>query len=209
MITIKSSTLKALLVTVTKNKTRYHLRGVHFCRRADDVLYASTDGKRLTIATEPLPEEIDESDPSEGILPINFCEQALKLQSKLLPEISFSFSLYSSPDPTVHGRIVVTHTASGLHTQLVDGRYPDYARVIPRTFSGEVSQFNPADLADVAKIQKIIGDKNPPYILHNGKEAVLIVFHRGDMVQVMSSMHIKNAPPTVPAWLPGPGPETA
>jgi hypothetical protein len=46
MITIKSSTLKALLITASKDKTHHRLHGVHFCRRADDVLYASTDGKK-------------------------------------------------------------------------------------------------------------------------------------------------------------------
>lgn len=65
------------------------------------------------------------------------------------------------------------------------GTFPDYQRVIPREFSGEVAQFNPDLLARFGDIANILKKGSFPGIGWNGDGPALVTFARRDCFGVM------------------------
>ncbi|MHB8416297.1 MAG: DNA polymerase III subunit beta family protein [Acidiferrobacteraceae bacterium] len=200
MLTIPLNALKALLITAAKNETRYFLNGIHFNVRKHDVLFASGDGHRLNVYRQQ-PTSIVEPDPvlsllGEGILPRDYCEQVAKIAS---PFHDIQLAIFYDSE----GRPSARHVDSGLTAPLIDGRYPDYMRVIPRTCSGEVSQFNPAYLGDLAKISKALGFKsNQACIAHNGESAALVRFNNYNLIHVLMPMRFDIKAELIrPVWL--------
>lgn len=89
---------------------------------------------------------------------------------------------------------VMRHTTGGLTTgcREIDGTFLDYQLVIPREFSGEVGQFNPALVARFGDIANILGKGIIPAIRHNGLSAALVTFPRRDCFGVMMPMRIRE-----------------
>ena len=122
-ITIPSSHIKALLITAAVKDVRYYLSGVCFTgNRA-----MATDGHRAGII------RMSDCVQGEYIVPSELFA-ALKLGVKGSVSITFGDDL------------AVTCSYNGLTTsgKCIEGKYPDMARVLPRTLSGEVAQFNAA-----------------------------------------------------------------
>ena len=89
---------------------------------------------------------------------------------------------------------VMRHTTGGLTTgcREIDGTFPEYQRVIPQEFSGEVAQFNPALVARFGEIAGILEKGTLPAIRHNGLSAALVTFPRRDCFGVMMPMRIRE-----------------
>ncbi len=56
----------------------------------------------------------------------------------------------------------------------IDGRFPEWRRVIPSEPSGQIGQFNPELLAMFCKAGKALGTKAPVHIDHNGDSGALV-----------------------------------
>ena len=82
---------------------------------------------------------------------------------------------------------VMRHTTGGLTTDCreIDGSFPEYQRVIPQEFSGEVAQFDPALVARFGEIANILGKGGFPGIAWNGDGPTLVTFARRDCFGVM------------------------
>lgn len=89
---------------------------------------------------------------------------------------------------------IMRHTTGGLTTGCREdgGTFPYYPNVIPREFSGEVAQFNPALVARFGEIAGILGKGTLPAIRHNGLSAALVTFPRRDCFGVMMPMRIRE-----------------
>jgi DNA polymerase-3 subunit beta len=100
--------------------------------------------------------------------------------------------------------VTVTVAGKASSAALVDGKFPEWRRVVPRTVSGVVSQFNTEYVATFGKIHKLLGGKYSPGILHNGgeHESAARVLLPGDAVGVLMPMRgYENATVDNPAWL--------
>lgn len=100
---------------------------------------------------------------------------------------------------------IMRHTTGGLTAGCREdgGTFPYYPNVIPRDFSGEVSQFNPALVARFGDIAQILTKGSFPGIQHNGNGPALVTFARRDCFGVVMPIRTNAVPdlsrPTLPA----------
>jgi DNA polymerase-3 subunit beta len=104
---------------VSRDETRYYLEGV-FLHQLDERLAAvATDGHRLVRTLGPLPEGWTINGRFGAIVPRHFTEQVVKLAAGVTIKLSAEI-IEASADGTT------------IVSKLIDGSYPDYARLIPK-----------------------------------------------------------------------------
>lgn len=167
----------AALLSVSKEATRYYLQGV-FIQPATGggILMTSTDGHTLFHGYDPA----GTTDRAAIVAP-----DKGKLQAPWAKGGTLTIDLAQG---------IMRHTTGGLTTgcREIDGSFPEYQRVIPREFSGEVAQFNPALVARFGEIAGILEKGTLPAIRHNGLSAALVTFPRRDCFGVMMPMRIRE-----------------
>ena len=191
LLTIEPKYLKALTYTMASKDVRYYLLGVGIDATEGATFWLATDGHRIGVY---------HGAPSEDgygacILPRAFVLSVLKMGDRFTKTHQFRV------DPTAQ---TVTHVASGLTDKLIDGRYPDWRRVMPAELSGETAQFNPEYLGDLAKTAGALGYKpNSVRARYNGESAALFtVDTEVDFIHLI--MPMKQDAACLPDWtLPG------
>ena len=184
-IIIPISYIKCALVTAAAKDVCYYLNGLAILPHKTGAILASADGQRLTMLHIPgsfgLPE-------GGAILPRDFCERVAKVKyPRNAPQETF----------TIDGNRVRAALA-GMDAALVDGRFPDVARVVPKECSGEVSQFDPRYLGDLAKQAIALGaGATNVYIHHNGKTSaarITVGGHPEFLGVLMPVIRVEDAP---------------
>jgi DNA polymerase III sliding clamp (beta) subunit (PCNA family) len=163
------STLKASLYCASKKDVRFYLNGAYLDFQKGRIV--STDGHRLFVG------QIDCADFPSVIVPRETIEDAIKLAGKRSTDCEIQIETPAGQTPIV--RIV---TLGGtVHATAIDGRFPEYERVIPTNCSGEVAQFNPEILVNArAALNSYMGrelkhDRNQFHLRHNGGSAGLML----------------------------------
>lgn len=140
-------------------QSRYYLRGVCVQKAAPGgLLYTATDGHRLLQAYD---QEAEMEDAASVIVSIE--------------KPKFSASWFKALWMTWDGDKLETDRADLLKAPPVDGSFPDWTRVIPKSCSGEAAQFNANYMADFASVGKM-GDFGVPHFHHNGLDPALVTF---------------------------------
>lgn len=113
--------LQKTVFAVSREDMRYVLTGVLMQISRDVASFVGTDGKRLSKAHT----SVASTDPIEGsyIIPIKAVEELIKVLDE-----PGNATLYLLPD-----RIGIDTTALLFVTKLLDGEFPDYQRVIPKS----------------------------------------------------------------------------
>lgn len=124
---VQENTLKQLLdrteFAMAHQDVRYYLNGLLFVLRADRIRCVATDGHRLALSEAQVDMPLDE--PIQAIVP----RKAIMELSKLLDLSSVgSIALQLSRN---HMRIELP--GMKFTTKLIDGKFPDYERVIPQS----------------------------------------------------------------------------
>lgn len=178
-ITIDHNTIKALLICAAKQDVRYYLKGVCVDARANgDVVLVTTDGHRL-LAYPVATDAIEALAPGQYIIPREALEavKPCKAGRHVLPITIEIVTAPDQPDPeragvTIKGKTSITVTgATSAVTAPIDGKFPDWRRVMPKTVSGEPTQYNPEYVSGFGDICKLLGGKYGPFINHNGSSA--------------------------------------
>ena len=183
-IIIPISYIKCALVTAASKDVRYYLNGLAILPHKTGAILTSADEHRLTMLHIPgsfgLPE-------GGAILPRDFCERVAKVKyPRNAPSETF----------TIEGNRVRA-TLAGMDAALVDGRFPDVARVVPKDCSGEVGQFDPRYLGDLAKQAIALGaGATNVYIHHNGKTSAARITMDGhpEFLGVLMPVRVEDAP---------------
>ena len=151
---------------VSKDETRYYLKGVNIQFNHDHVIMCATNGHYLALMRHQLNEPLD-SPIQDTIVPV-------ELIDRIKPSKHLDYcELY------VDGRTVkITYAGATYAENAIDGSFPDYRRVIPASISGEVSQFDPAYIALFGKAKTLLTGIKQPLIgvSHNGLSPALINF---------------------------------
>jgi hypothetical protein len=178
----------AAMLCVSKEETRYYLQGV-FIQPATGggILLTATDGHTLFHAHDPAgtTDRAAIVAPDKGKLPAPWAKDGMLTID------------------TAQG--VMRHTTGGLTTgcREIDGSFPEYSRVIPQEFSGEVGQFNPTLVARFGDIANILGKGDFPGVVWNGNGPALVTFARRDCLGMMMPIRANAVPdlskPTLPA----------
>ncbi|MCA3503149.1 MAG: hypothetical protein IOD05_07865, partial [Rhodobacter sp.] len=151
---IPVDTIKALLLAAARNDVRYYLNGICMDVAPNGSAVAvSTDGHILLAL--PVERAEDDGEPratvaGQYVIPRDVLE-GLKAPLK-----------GGAATVTIDvGAKTVTVAVAGKASSaaLVDGKFPDWRRVVPRKVSGLVSQFNAEYVATFGKIHKLLGGK--------------------------------------------------
>lgn len=106
---------------MAQQDVRYYLNGMLWEVRPDALRVVSTDGHRLAMCTRPI--NVDVSEPSQAILP----RKGVIELSRLLNDSEESVELTMGPN-----HIRATTSEYTFTSKLVDGKFPDYERVLPK-----------------------------------------------------------------------------
>lgn len=169
-ITIKHKDLKAVSFAMAKKDIRYYLSGVLIESNGQETRLVATDGHRLN-AVAVTDDGAELVDPVSVILPAAFVKALLK--AKFPRGFRKEFSL------TIEGDTIKADLPDGMQAtcKAIDGKFPDYWRVIPDECSGEYATLNPyyALQAKEAWGAYIESDPiNAPDFAYNGNSASMI-----------------------------------
>ncbi len=147
-ITLPINMLKAALISAGKKDARYYLNGI--C--VDGRTLVATDGSRLFAAKIP-----DDELVPDVIIPRDAVERALKIADKRQVVIGLS-----------HDPVAKTWVLGGLTFEPIDGKYPDWRRLIPKVLENNGAtatlQMWPEFSVDAYKAHKLMmGDSAEPF----------------------------------------------
>ena len=191
-ITIDHSVVKALLICAAKQDVRYYLKGVCVDARANgDVVLVATDGHRL-LAYPVAVDAIEALAPGQYIIPREALEavKPCKAGRRVLP-ITIEIDTAKGLENKITG-------ATSAVTPLIDGKFPDWRRVLPKTVSNEPAQYQAEYLGDFGRIAELFGTKQP-HIHYNGSSAA-IVGNLGAALGVLMPMRSDAEFSTLSAW---------
>jgi DNA polymerase-3 subunit beta len=177
--------LAAVLIFSGKQDVRYYLNGVFVEVSLTEVRVSATDGNTAAVArhTESNTVRFD------VIVPRATVELALKMRSEVISLVCEDTGNWS---------------LAGIRFTPVDGKFPDYRRIIPNGYSGEAAQFDPEFITRASKAGRALGHKGLPIIRHNGKDAALVQFYGNDnfIGVIMAYNHFTTKYPDqgLPTW---------
>ncbi|RJS92565.1 DNA polymerase III subunit beta [Salinisphaera sp. Q1T1-3] len=123
-ITLPESMLKQLLdrthFAMAQQDVRYYLNGLLLALRSDRIRCVATDGHRLALSEAAL--DLDISEATQAIVPRKAVTELVRLLGNSEAEITVWLS-------NKHLRLQLPGLS--FTTKLIDGRFPDYERVIP------------------------------------------------------------------------------
>jgi DNA polymerase III subunit beta len=202
-VTIDTQLLKSLALITPKNDVRYYLNGICVDFRADGTArLVTTDGHRLIVARLAHAEGDDKpTEARQFIIPRKII-QNLKVE-KYFPTMTWNFAI--GEENGFRSSVGGPHTSTEF--KCIDGKFPDYERVIPLTVSGEAGCYNMHYLADLAKVAgRTAGkmDRGNGYTLYqNGESPALFVFHDIEAFGVQMPMRDGNKAFELPDWFTG------
>jgi len=126
-VVLQQKVLKRLLLLVqyamAQQDIRYYLNGLLFVLVDDTLKAVATDGHRLAYASISLPEKV--SAQQDIIVPRKAIQELVKLLTDTEDPITMEFSA---------SQVRFTVGQVELVTKVIDGKFPDYGRVIPEGY---------------------------------------------------------------------------
>lgn len=175
--TINIEVTRALLPLAAKKDIRFYLNGVYIEFQADKTIYVATNGHALGKYVEAV-----ENEHTFNItIPVDVVKQ-LKVGRGTAKWGDLSFN----PEANT-ARIVNPGASQDFGFTPLDGKYPDYTKVIPTSATGEVAQFDVDLLSLFAQVNKALGSKYPGRIKldHNGNAGALVHLCRDEFLGVI------------------------
>lgn len=152
-LSVSHESLKTLLdftsFAMAHQDVRYYLNGVYMIFSPQDLRLVATDGHRL--ATMSLPIRSHLSQPISLILP----RKAVQELQRLLAEEADEIGMVIGKN---HLRAVTTQTS--FITKLVEGRFPDYRRVLPKAGEGNILEVSREQLKQaLLRVSALFSDR--------------------------------------------------
>ena len=175
-VTLNIRALRATLVAVSTEETRYYLNGINLEFTPDGVTMCATDGHRMIVLRQPYGEHAATGAHASVIVP-----RDLVAKLKIKPRMK----TLDTTDLTIgdDGRLTFEHAGESYGGARVDGTFPDYRRFVPQDLTGEAAQYNPIYLTDFAKArQELTGSKldkdgkGSPIVRYNGQAPAVVDF---------------------------------
>lgn len=173
-ITIKQNELQAVAYAMAVKDIRYYLNGVLLETNGAETRLVATDGHRLH-AVVSFDDTALVVDPVQIILPGTFVKTLLKAKFGRHGEKVFTLN--------IDGDKVSCVLPDGTETvcKAIDGTFPDYLRVIPKSYSGEYRPCNPEYIMDAHDAYRAYFDFKkacPPGLVYNGDGAAMLAADR-------------------------------
>jgi len=187
------SALKAMSEIAPAKEIRYYLCGVYFeCNQASTRL-AATDGHCLGVYESNQENQID-AGAINFIMPLEIIK-LLKIVHKQWDQVTITIERKHETElDLITGGTIQVAGGPAISWKAVDGRFPDYIRVLPsETMSGATAQFDPALVQKFVKAAKCLGlsTKNGVPIGHNGGGSALIALNNPNFIGVIMPMRVE------------------
>lgn len=150
-ITIDRNALRAVSRFAAVKDIRYYLQGVNIESTPLQTRLCATDGH--TLAVHRAEAKGDNEGSWTGILPLDAVNTLLKMKSVLRHLKNEPIAVTVSDT----GEIRCDWNGQSIITRAVDGKFPDYRRVIPSTLDGQPAWINPDYLTRIVDAAKDIG----------------------------------------------------
>lgn len=183
-ISIKGSLLKSMIqktiLAASREESRYTLTGVYMLLKGDSIEMVGTDGRRLSLV-----EEIIGAEPvkqkKDCILPIKTCNELVRT----IGEEELVLTLGEKQANFIQKNISLT-------SRLIEGEFPDYNRVIPKSFQQKL-MINRQELIDaVTRAHVLTREKGVSVKFDVQKDSVVIsakVAEVGESSEQIPSKH--------------------
>lgn len=183
--TIPVDMIKAALLSVSKEQTRYYLGGVLMQRREGVLRIVSTDGHRMFIGAINLDDGLQPD--FAAILPTADVKKALTGLTRKDAFIHMSLTLKDADVERVK--------LNGVEFRPIDGTFPTYERIVPTETSGVAADFDPRYYADLGKAAKLLsGSETAMSIAQNGLDPAIVSFvGRKDVLVVLMPRRAEKA----------------
>ena len=147
--------IKAVSHLSATKDIRYYLNGILIEATKTHTTLVATDGHILGVYKNEEENEIPENIKFEFILPYDVLK---KLKA---PTIKYEYVILEFvPDENSKVNTVIIKSVScTLMTQTIEGKFPDWRRILPRETSNEIGHYNPELLAKFIKVAKDFGKK--------------------------------------------------
>jgi DNA polymerase-3 subunit beta len=182
------SAIRAISALAAHDDIRYYLNGLLIEASAHTTRIVGTNGHVMGIYNN-----IDQENELDGRVSFILPDFALAL---LKPAKNKLDQLVIETDGA-RGTLTVVGGAS-VNFTAIDGKYPDYSRVMPDKVTGEAAQFNPDYVADFKKAYKLLNAKTF-HIHHNGHGGAVVDFgltnFLGVMMPLRSSVSLESYNP--------------
>jgi DNA polymerase-3 subunit beta len=197
-IEIPRADLRAMLHCAAKDDVRYYMNGVTVEIGRNESRLVATDGHMLGVLRLEVKSDLTET--REFIIPRAEIE-AIKKAKRNEPELlAFTADLEAS-DGGYWAQF--NDDATTRRFKLIDGKFPDWRRVVPAKPDGAIAQFDAALLIRFQKVRAELNDsKNTfsPYLTHNGDGPALVSIGNERFCGVV--MPMRGEPmQTAPAWV--------
>lgn len=203
-------TLRALLTVAGERDVRFYLNGVCLDTTGPAPVFVATDGARmLVVRAEPL---VSTLPPGCYVIPRAMLEavKPVKLgRGQGDAPVTLTVEAALPGADTGRAELVGATTATA---PLVDGRFPDWRRVVPSKLTGKPCQYNTDYLAEFGTVARLLvsakrGEMVFPTFAHNGEsggrrmDAALVTFPRSpDAFGVLMPMRADPVPTVAPHW---------
>ena len=154
---ITVTTLKALLLFAGKKDVRYYINGIHFERSAAGTVAVATNGHCLAIARL----DRDAVEPSSFTVPREHLDNVVKGAKGGIDIVQVDAAQCTLI--STNGRITVP---------LLDGKFPDWRRVVTPQQTGEKSYYHPDYHALVDKAGQLVRPAKVGYFIQQNGNAV-------------------------------------
>jgi len=188
--------LTAALTHAAKDDIRYYLNGVYLDAESGRIV--ATDGHRLLV----IPCDAVRDGKLGVILPrdaVDFVLTTYRKMNKRDRVCCAAVVVTAGPDFELTVRFA---TGQSYGCKAIDGRFPDYGRIIPRELDGTPGSYNPEYiLAASDALASLTGSNHPARVFQNGPDKPCIVQHvNGPALAVVMPMRMQDQTLDV-AWL--------
>ena len=195
-ITINTDVFAAASVFLGVDDIRYYLNGLYLETGENGARLVGSDGHQLAVA------KLEGSFPTSSNIIRGSLVAAVKAKAKGPEKVTLAFNQGSQKyKKGVFEAREITLTFGELTTTAkeLDGKFPDYRRVVPSEVDGITSQFDPKLISRIEKACTVLGYKSFTGIAYNGDKSALSVINDGFLVVTMP---LRAQPiQTSPAWV--------
>jgi DNA polymerase-3 subunit beta len=167
-IFLTATELRAIALTGAEKDVRFYLNGVYVEATRSETRLVSTDGNRASMWRREAPNELD-SPIIEFIIP----QDAIKAV-KPSKRAGQDFLCIGIDDD---GEYSLSNGITKIGFRPLDGRFPDYRRIIPAMPTGVTAHYDLGLLADFQKVGAMLARTSRriwPHVHHNGDGNALI-----------------------------------
>lgn len=186
-IIIRTDSFAAVALFRAIDDIRYYLNGLYLETGANGARLVGCDGHQLGIA------RIEGDYPESSIILPGCLVAAVKAKTRSPKFVTLEFpdggqqfvDRNNAKDVFVPRDITMTYGETTTTAKEMDGKFPDYRRVVPSEVDGTAAQFDPKLVNRIDRACSLLGYKHFVGIAHNGRSSALSVVDEGFLIVTM------------------------